>query len=80
MAPGTRLTARERERESGSERAGEAGVQPCPTQLSCTLQAPGEACAEPSLGQAGGRRSRFLATLINLLRMAPSEGIRLDSP
>lgn len=79
--PGTRLTARERERESGSERAWEAGVQLCPTRSSTAHCKPLErACAEQSLGQAGGRRSGFLATLINLLRIAPSEGIRLDSP
>lgn len=70
----------ERERR-GSERAREAGVQLCPTRSSTAHCKPQErACAEPSLGQAGGRRSRFLATLINLLRIAPSEGMPLDSP
>lgn len=56
-------------------------MQLCPTLSSTAHCKPLErACAEQSLGQEGGRRSRFLATFINLLGIAPSEGIRLDSP
>lgn len=63
------------------ERAWKADVQLCPTRRSTAHWEPLErACAEQSLGQTGGGRSCFLATLINLLGIAPSEGIRLDSP
>lgn len=56
-------------------------MQLCPTRRSTAHCKPLErACAEQSLGQEGGGRSCFLATLINLPRIAPFEGIRLDSP
>lgn len=64
----------------GSKWAWEPGVPLCPTHRSTAHWEPLErACAEQSLGQAGGRRSCFLATPINLLGIAPSEGMRLDS-
>lgn len=73
---------REGERElRGGERGGEPGVPRCPTHRPTARGEPLErAGAEQSLGQAGGRRSRFLATPINLLGRAPSEGMRLGSP
>lgn len=79
--PGT-PASRQARGPAGSEKSlGGRCVQRCPTRSSTAHCQPLErACAEPSLGQAGGRRSRFLATLINLLRIAPSEGIRLGSP
>lgn len=49
-------------------RAREAGAQLSRTRDSTAHCEPLErVCAEQSLGQAGGRRSCFLATLINLL-------------
>lgn len=77
-SPSNRRTACWRRKR---ERACEADVQLCPARCSAAHCEPLErACAEQSLGQAGGGRSCFLATLINLLGVSPSEGIRLDSP
>lgn len=76
-----RLEEKERTEQRGSKRARKAGVQLCPTRSSTAHCKPLErASAEQSLGQVGGRRSRFLATLINLLGIAPLKEFDWTAP